>query len=235
MKNIFVTGVSKGLGYGFTKYFLKESCTVYGLSRTEPKNLENDSNFKWKFCDLSRLSYLSNCLQDDFLPTKLDLVLLNAGILGEIKDLKDTALDEIQKIMDVNLWANKIILDYLMSHSFEIKQVIGISSGASVSGNRGWNGYGISKAAFNMMIKLYAAENPQIHFISLAPGLIDTGMQDYIYKIPDEEKYPTVKRLRKSRGTLDMPMPEEAAQKIANLFKQIKEHTSGSFLDIRKL
>ena len=40
-------------------------------------------------------------------------MLLNAGVLGEIKDLSDTTLAEIAAVMDVNVWANKVIYDTL--------------------------------------------------------------------------------------------------------------------------
>lgn len=184
---------------------------------------------------MSLYTTIKNCLRNEFLPAKIDLIVLNAGILGEIKDMVDTSLEDIQKVMNINLWANKAILDYLLNNHYEITQVIAISSGASVSGNRGWNAYGISKAALNMMIKLYAAENPGIHFTSLAPGLIDTQMQDYIYEIPDEKKFTTVKRLREARGTDDMPDPQKAAERITPVFEQLLNYDSGSFIDIRKM
>ena len=47
-----------------------------------------------------------------------------------------------------------------------------------------------------MLIELYAKEHAETHFISLAPGIIDTGMQDYIYTIEEEEKFPVVQKLK---------------------------------------
>jgi len=84
------------------------------------------------------------------------LVVLNAGILPAFADLKDTGMADIKDSMQVNVWANKVLLDYLLATIPEIKQVIGISSGASQSGHRGWNAYAISKAALNMLLALYS-------------------------------------------------------------------------------
>lgn len=44
-----------------------------------------------------------------------------------------------------------------------------------------------------MLINLYAKEYTDTHFCALAPGLIDTKMQDYIYDLPEEKDYPAVK------------------------------------------
>ena len=74
----------------------------------------------------------------------LDLVVLNAGMLGRIRDLTATPLDDLKRIVDVNLWANKVVLDWLHDCGRPIAQIVLISSGAAVLGNRGWGGYALS-------------------------------------------------------------------------------------------
>jgi benzil reductase ((S)-benzoin forming) len=95
---------------------------------------------------------------------------LNAGVIAEIKDLQHTGLDEIKRVMDINVWSNKILIDLLISQEEPPKQIAAISSGASVYGNRGWNAYSLSKAALNMLIKLYAREKEIITFLFNCPG-----------------------------------------------------------------
>lgn len=167
----------------------------------------------------------------------LKRVWLNAGLLGRIDDLQNTTLSELKELMDVNLWANKIIIDSLNSPDcpFQVDHIIAISSGASVNGNRGWSGYSISKAALNMLIKLYSEELPEVHFISLAPGLIDTAMQETISVIEDTDRFTALKRLQQARGTDAMPPPLEAAARIMEKWPVISDAPSGSFLDVRKL
>ncbi len=234
--NILITGISSGLGFGLAKYYLEQENSVYGISRKTNEELNSDTNFHYLKQDLSDFENLSVSLSS-FLKNvnQLDLVILNAGILNEIKDLKETGLDEIQKVMDVNVWANKILIDCLTDSVKEIKQVVAISSGASVSGSRGWNAYSLSKATLNMLVNLYASEFPEIHFCALAPGLIDTKMQDYIFDLPEERNYPTIKRLKEAKGTKDMPDVEEAAKIVAAGIKKAKTKKSGIFLDVRKM
>jgi NAD(P)-dependent dehydrogenase (short-subunit alcohol dehydrogenase family) len=234
--NVFITGSSSGLGFGLAKYYLEKGNKVYGISRKVNSGIKNRSNFKYLIQDISNFKELEINLFS-FLRgvTTLDLVILNAGIMNEIKDLKETSLDEIKKVMDINVWANKIIIDKLFDEVEIIHQIVAVSSGASVSGSRGWNAYSLSKATLNMLIKLYAKEFDTTHFSALAPGLIDSNMQDYIYNLPENKKYPVIKRLKKAKGTEKMPSPEKAAEIVAAGIEKAKEYQSGIFLDVRKM
>lgn len=234
--NVLITGTSSGLGYGFAKYYLKKGYHVYGISRKQNPELKSYPNFRFLFQDLSNFNEIETNLVS-FLNglERLDLVILNAGILKEIKDMKDTTLDEIHEVMKLNVWSNKLIIDTLFNHIREIRQVVAISSGAAVSGARGWNAYSVSKAALNMLINLYAKEHTNTHFTALAPGLIKTKMQDYIYDFPENEHYPVVERLKHSRMAGEMPEPEEAAEINANAIEKAFNYRSGSFLDSRNL
>ncbi|MGE9291299.1 MAG: SDR family NAD(P)-dependent oxidoreductase, partial [Puniceicoccales bacterium] len=154
--------------------------------------------------------------------------------LGEIRDMKDSPLEDLRDTMEVNVWANKWILDLLFDSAFSVKQVIGISSGASHSGSRGWNGYSLSKAALNMLMKLYAGERPETHFTALAPGLIDSGMQDYLTNLPADDRFAPLEILKAAKGTEKMPDGRTCAEKIVRLLPEILKRESGGFADIRK-
>lgn len=233
--NVFITGTSSGLGFGLAKYYLEKGHHVYGISRRTNKELNTYEQFKHLSQDLSNftetVTYLGEFLA---LIDQLDLVILNAGMLSQIKDLHETSLDEIKHVMDVNVWANKLLIDELFKHLSSIRQVVAISSGAAVSGARGWNAYSLSKATLNMLISLYAKEFTQTHFCALAPGLINTAMQDYIYELQDFENFPVVERLKKAKSTNQMPDAHEAAKIIAHTITQLEKFESGSFQDVRK-
>jgi len=232
--NVFITGISSGLGLGLTRTCLDKDWSVYGLSRRESP-LEH-TGLRHVSCDLGdavglagRLETLLGGLD------KLDLVILNAGVLGEIRDLTDTSMASIQHVMDINVWANKRILDWLHRAGLTVDQIVLISSGAAVNGNKGWGAYSLSKATLNMLAKLYAHEFPDTHFCALALGLVDTAMQDYLCdeRQVDGARYPSVEKLRDARGTASMPTPELAARHIADAIPNLKRYPSGSFQDIR--
>jgi NAD(P)-dependent dehydrogenase (short-subunit alcohol dehydrogenase family) len=232
MARHFITGNSKGLGLGLTRYFLNQQDQVYGLSRSscplKHKNLHQARQ------DLSELKRIESNLQG-LLPAALDLVILNAGILGEIKDLADTSMQEVQRIMDINVWSNKIIIDWLIKQRVKVSQLILISSGASINGNRGWGAYSISKASINMMAKLYAHEMPETHITAFAPGLVHTQMQDYLCQEVDTVKFPSITNLANAYQNENIPDIDTAASNIAQSFPACLNFSSGSFVDIRQL
>jgi len=234
--HILITGVSSGLGKGLAEAHLAQGHHVYGIIVARPTDLIQDSRFTFLSLDLANADTIAATLPDFFLGiTQFKVVYLNAGVLGKVRDLKDSPLDELKQQMDVNLWANKVILDALRDAEITVKQVLTLSSGAAVNGNRGWNGYSISKAALNMFTHLYAQEWPETHFTAFAPGLVDTAMQDYLCGEVDSKRYPSVQKLMDARGTEHMPQPLEAAHRIIKVLPSLEKLPSGSYADIRKL
>ena len=228
---IFISGVSSGIGLALAKQYLALGAEVYGLSRRPCP----DSRVKWQACDLADLNSIESIL-GELCPNieKFDLAILNAGVLGTIQDLQDADMDELRNIMDINLWANKALIDYLCGTK-ETSQVITLSSGAAVNGNRGWSGYSLSKAALNMMTSLYAKEFENTHFTAFAPGLVDTAMQDQLCSIEEVGDFSSLTRIQSARGTENMPTADELAVKLPKVFKELLNYQSGSFVDIRKM
>ena len=234
-ENILITGVSSGLGHGLAKVYLEQGCVVYGCSRRAPEDLI-ERGLRFQSIDLSDPEGGPRAIREWIASVEeFKTVILNAGKLGEIRDMQDTPLSDLRETMEINVWSNKWLLDALFENDRKICQVVGISSGASHSGSRGWNGYSISKAALNMLIKLYAGERPNTHFTAFAPGLVDTAMQDYLTGLPDDARYAPIQTLKAAKGTEKMPDPESCARKLVAAFPKLLERTSGEFADIREM
>ncbi len=240
--SVLITGVSSGIGYELAKHYLQQGSRVLGISRREPTDLLTHPDFDFRSIDLADLETIAKSLKELLAEASdLDLVILNAGVLGRIADLREQSLAELQRTMDVNLWANKLVLDAIFPCSGEgtgrqVRQVVLISSGAAVNGNRGWGGYSLSKAALNMLAKLYAAELPGVHFSAVAPGLVDTAMQEQLRSEPRDPRFPSLEALRAKHQTPDMPTPQELATRLAGLFTELPDRIgSGDFIDIRTL
>lgn len=232
MNNALITGTSSGLGRGLAGYLLQQGWAVYGCSRRGC----DLTGIHDQLIDLTDQEAVTGGLHDLLSDVaSLDLVVLNAGILGDIGDLVSSSLNDQKQVMEVNVWANKRVMDWLHGWGRPVDQVVMISSGAAVLGNRGWSGYALSKAALNMLAKLYAHEFEQTHIAALAPGIIDTAMMDYLCEEADAEAFPALNRLRKARGTLAMPGPDEAAARIVSVLPDLRDRPSGSFVDIREI
>jgi len=233
--NLLITGVSSGLGHGLAQVYLDQGATVYGISRRVPEDLTARGLIHLSL-DLNGDPNAPNRFKNWLIGmNSFACVFLNAGKLGEIRDMKDTPMEDLRETMEINVWSNKWILDALFSEDRTVKQVVAISSGASITGHRGWNGYSISKAALNVLIKLYAGERTETHFCSLAPGLIDSAMQDYLTSLPPDDRYQPLEILRKAKGTEKMPDGETCARMIVEALPKLREKESGGYADIRKL
>lgn len=236
VSNVFITGVSSGIGLGLAREYLAQGVQVHGLSRREPKELIGYANFKFESVDLLKLESVPaivKALLGDL--ERVDLVILNAGILGRVADMGEISAAEFQEVLNVNLVANKVVIDAIFETGLPVSQVVAISSGAATTPNRGWNAYAISKAALNMMVGLYAAERPETHFCALAPGIVDTPMQDQISDVPRDERFASLDMLRTAKGSPMMPKPDVAAARLMDGIAKATKYSSGSFLDIHSL
>jgi NAD(P)-dependent dehydrogenase (short-subunit alcohol dehydrogenase family) len=233
-KQILITGTSSGIGYGLALAYCKQGANVVGVSRKDCDLANQFTNYQHFNIDLTDY----NLLRQNIAPiikvkSSFDLIILNAGILGKISSFPEQSIEEAKHVMDINVWANKALIDLLIKQKIVVKQWVAISSGAAKNGSAGWGSYSVSKAALNMLIQTYAIENPSMHFCALAPGLVDTQMQDYISSHPNKEGFPTVSRLRAAKGTADMPDPIEAGPMLINAMQKALEYDSGMFLDVR--
>ena len=236
LRNVLITGVSSGIGLGLAREYLAQGVQVFGLSRREPKEFAGRGNFRFQSADLRKSAEAAGAVGQLLKDVeRLDLAILNAGVLGRVADLGEISVEEFREVMEVNLVANKVLIDAIFAQGIPVLQVVAISSGAATTANRGWNVYSISKAALNMMIALYAAERPETHFSAMAPGIVDTPMQDRISEMPREGRFSSLDMLRTAKGSPMMPKPEEAAPRLVDGIAKATKFPSGSFLDINSL
>jgi len=248
MKNILITGVSSGLGEALAKAYLENGDNVYAIGKTIPKKLDHYPHFFFFFYDLSETFMIQSTLKEFFQHRSFDIVILNAGILGDIQTLSQTDLMDAKAVMEVNVWANKELIDTLNAYA-QVKQIVGISSGAAINGSKGWGAYSLSKAGLNMLLSVYAKELPEIHFTALAPGVIHakelpeihftalapgvihTPMVQYVIDEVNDEIYPSAKQLKEG----DIRTPQKAAKHLIETFPKLLTYESGSFVDVRTM
>ncbi|WP_457596317.1 SDR family NAD(P)-dependent oxidoreductase [Hydrogenimonas sp.] len=231
MKKALVTGVSSGIGRALTELLLQKGWKVYGLARCSNPPFKHEG-LRYISLDLAATERITPALEGLLAgENRLDLVVLNAGVLGEIREMVETPLYAIEAVMRVNVWANKVILDTLTARGIAMEQVVGISSGAAVNGSKGWGAYSLSKASLNMLLKLYARELEKTHVNAIAPGVVDTPMVRHITEKVDAERFPSAARLKS--GPI-LP-PQKAVERLFAAIEKAKSYESGSFLDVRSM
>jgi len=233
--NVLITGTSSGIGHALAQEYLNRGAKVWGISRRTVKDLSSDKYFHLSvdLCDYAQvaaqlpsfISGLKTC----------DLLVLNAGILGDIKCMDEMDLSTMKEVFEVNVWSQKFLLDHLFQEVEEVKQLIAISSGSALRSSPGWGAYAMSKAGLNMLMNIYAKEVPRTHFTALAPGLVDTEIQARISTMTDGDKYPAIKRLQAARHTAAMPSAQEAAPMLIKAIEKVLENESGGFSDVRTM
>lgn len=233
---VLITGVHRGLGHALASGCLERGERVFGLSRAGPDDLIEHPGFRFEQVDLSRPEQIEPALGRLLDGVgRLDLVLLNAGILGAIQDLSATSMEEIDRVMTVNVWANKHLFDGLLRLGVAIDQLVAISSGAAVNGSGGWGAYSISKAALNLLFRVYADEHPETRFTCLAPGLVWTEMLQGIASAAADDRYPAVGRIKSAVGSDGIQTTQQAARRILDCLPVLRESPSGAYLDIREI
>jgi NAD(P)-dependent dehydrogenase (short-subunit alcohol dehydrogenase family) len=234
-KHVLITGIHTGLGHALARRCLEQGDRVLALSRVLPEDLADQEGLTFRALDLRRTEEIPDAV--NVLLTGLDsidLAVLNAGVLGEIKDLHQTSLEELRDVMDINVWANKVLIDALIAHHAPVNQIVAISSGAAFNGSGGWGAYSISKSALNLLIRVYAHEHPGTHFIALAPGVVETAMIRYILARPEDPRYGANGRIRKAAAEGRILDPETAAANILARVTELRRHSSGTYVDIRE-
>ncbi len=113
-ETILITGVSSGLGHGLAKVYLAQGASVYGCSRRAPDDLIAQG-LNFQAIDLADAK-LGAATVAEWLRgvVHFDTVILNAGKLGEIRDMQAAPLSDLRDTMEINVWANKWMLDTLI-------------------------------------------------------------------------------------------------------------------------
>lgn len=220
---LIITGHSQGIGRAVLDYYLdQKDFQILAISRTK---LEIESPNLKQFCiDLSNLDVLENQLNNIFPKGDFKKIILfnNAGWIGTIKPIGKLGPKDMRVQINVNLLGpmfltNAFIDQYKNSDSEKI--VCNVSSGAASRPVSGWAGYCSTKAALSMFTLVAAEENKSdnFHFFSLAPGIVDTGMQDEIRSSNDSD-FPDLQKFKEFKEEGKLSSPKEVAEKIAYLF-----------------
>ncbi|WP_066569989.1 SDR family NAD(P)-dependent oxidoreductase [Snodgrassella sp. CFCC 13594] len=184
---VIITGHSKGLGKALAEHYLQQShCAVWGISRQKwPISSAQLHQTALDLADSGQLmAFLKTKAWQRSIQSATSVVLINnAGsvvpnaILGQQDDMA------ISQAVALNVTAPLLLSNALMAlmkptQDFRIAH---ISSGAARKTYPGWSVYGSTKAALDQHAAVVAAEGHiGVRIASIAPGVVDTGMQETI-------------------------------------------------------
>lgn len=193
MKNIIITGASRGIGYELAQLFAKSGHRVLALSRNEKPcselNIENLISFS---CDLSsedQLLAAVKFVKENW--SQVDILINNSGLLINKPFEKLTAQD-FMDVYNVNVFGLVAITRAMLPFMKKEGHVVNINSMGGVQGSMKFPGlaaYSSAKGAVITLTELLAEEYKETgpSFNVLALGAVQTEMLEEAfpgYKAP---------------------------------------------------
>ncbi|ADF54227.1 SDR family NAD(P)-dependent oxidoreductase [Zunongwangia profunda] len=183
MKNVVITGTSRGIGFELVKLFAEEDFNVLALSRNkEPVaklKLDNVNSFSCDLGNESDLKKASDFVQKEW-GGKVDILIHNAGAFLN-KPFQKTTLEEFRAIYEINVFGLIGLTQQLLPFMTAKSHILSISSMGGVQGSlkfAGLSAYSSSKAAIITLTELLAEEYKENGpvFNVLALGAVQTEM-----------------------------------------------------------
>lgn len=181
MKNIIITGTSRGIGHELALQFANTGHKVLAVSRKIPKTLLGNPNITCLSVDLASESDLLQV--ENFIKTtwkKVDILINNAGSLLH-KPFSETTNEDFENIYKVNVFGVANITRICIPFFEKRSHVVTISSMGGIQGSSKFAGlaaYSSSKGAVITLSELLAEEykDQGIAFNVLALGAVNTEM-----------------------------------------------------------
>ncbi len=221
-----VTGASRGLGAALARNLASHVQQLITVSRNiddETTRLADASGCRHTHYghDLSDVQHIEAAALGIFaqLDQSADQYLLinNAGSLGPVgqfNTLKDALA--VSDTFNLNVTSAMLLTTALLRATKDLDadvRVVNISSGAGRSPTAGWGVYCASKAALDMYTRVARLEAPQAKLVSLAPGVIDTTMQETI-RSGSKDDFPDLARFQSMSESGALASPQAVADKI---------------------
>ena len=184
-----VTGASRGIGRAAALALARTGAHVIAVARTQGGLEELDDAVKAEggsatlvpldLADYDGIDRLGAAIDARW--GRLDILVGNAGILGNLMPLGHVTPKVWGQVMDVNVTANwRLIrsLDPLLRRS-DAGRAVFVTSGAATKCRAYWGPYAVSKAALDALVRTYAAETERtrVRAMLVNPGPLRTAMR----------------------------------------------------------
>lgn len=197
-KVAIVTGASSGIGRATALLFANKGATVVAVGRNEKelKTLSQEvepgeGSVKPQLGDVRETSQLDRIVSETVdNHGRIDILVNSAGIIGN-GTLENTAVDDWDKMMNVNLRSVFLLSQKCVPHLIETKgNIVNVSSVAGTRSFPNVLAYCVSKAAVDQLTRCSALElaAQEVRVNAVNPGVVVTnihkrgGMEDDAYE-----------------------------------------------------
>jgi len=224
---VLITGSSRGIGLGLVRQYAKLGWHVIATAR-HPDAAEGlvalaatHPNITLETLDVTDQASI-DAVADKYRGKPIDIVINNAGILGNLKDqtLGSFKYDTFEKVLAVNTYGPMAVSEAFLDNvrASTQKRIITVTSGfgsmALAKYVGGFYDYRISKAAVNMAMNILQSDLRKEGIIVgiVSPGRVDTDMM-------------------KASGGQARITPDESALGMIDVIKNLTLKTSGAMIN----
>jgi NAD(P)-dependent dehydrogenase (short-subunit alcohol dehydrogenase family) len=193
-----VTGASRGIGAATAEALAAASAHVVLVARTAAALEEVEERIHsaggsatiapLDLTDAETIGKLAGAIAERW--EKLDILVLNAAMLGSLTPVQDIDPKEYARLLSLNLLANQALIaafDPLLRRA-EQADIVALTSSVGREPRAFWGAYGSSKAALETLLGAYADETAhtnrlRVHIVD--PGATRTRMRALAF--PGEE------------------------------------------------
>ncbi len=232
MKNVLITGASRGIGKACVYEFSKQGYRVflnYNKSKNEAEKIKEETGAVIINADISKkdeVKKMADYIHENY--GKIDIIINNAGI-SQIKIFTDITEEDWDNIFNVNIKGMYLVTKEFVNDMISKKsgKIINISSMWGITGGSCEVHYSASKAAVIGFTKALAKElgPSNICVNCVAPGVIDTEMNKNLneYDLKELCEETPLERLGK---------PDEVAKTILFLASNDSDFITGQILNV---
>ncbi len=231
MRNVIVTGGTRGIGEEISREFIENGDRVFAVYRNDDKTAqefaENTGAVIIK-ADVSKKEGVSSVFDVVRKYGKTDILVNNAGI-SQIKPFADITEEDWDKIFQVNVKSAFLMSKEALSDMLVCKKgkIINISSIWGQTGGSCEVHYSASKAALIGFTKALAKELglSGIQVNSVAPGVINTDMNAHL--MPEE-----MNELKEEIPLNRIGNPQDIAKTVFFLASEGADYITGQVLGV---
>jgi NAD(P)-dependent dehydrogenase (short-subunit alcohol dehydrogenase family) len=182
IKNVIITGTSRGIGFELVKLFADKGFNVLALSRNDEPittlNLENVTSWSFNLNEANAYNKVRDFVANNW--KQVDILINNAGTLLN-KPFIETTIEDFEKVYRTNVFGVSEMIRTTLPFMENVSHVVTISSMGGVQGSMKFPGlaaYSSSKGAVITLTELLAEEYKETgpSFNVLALGAVQTEM-----------------------------------------------------------
>lgn len=243
MKTLLViTGTTRGLGAALHELAAKRvDNEVISISRAHDE-IGRNPNIHADFGDVGEVEVAIHRLAKMIAGKEFSRAILinNAGVVMPVTQFDQLDGKQLASNVAINVVAPMLIaarFAALTHGQARERLIVNISSGAAKRAVEGWSAYCASKAALEMATRVAALEaernDPTLAICSLAPGVVDTDMQQEIRGV-GAAAFPEVAKFQAMKADGVLRSAADVARDILNAIAAGKLTNGGNF-DLRSL